>query len=158
VGEGPFPVEQLNDIGDQLREQGAEFGATTGRPRRCGWFDAVAVGHANRINGFTGIALTKLDVLTGIKTLKVCRSYKIDGKEVTAFPAGLPALERSEPIYEELDGWDQDLSAVRSYADLPENAQRYIQLIRDLIGVEVCLIAVGVEREETIMLKNPFAA
>ena len=158
VGEGPFPVEQINEAGKRLRERGGEFGATTGRPRRCGWFDAVAVSHANRINGFTGIALTKLDVLTGMEKIRACRAYVIDGKEVTEFPAHLPALERCEPIYEELDGWDQDLSTIRSYADLPKNAKRYIQLLRDLIGVEICLISVGVERDEIIVLRNPFAA
>ena len=157
VGEGPFPTEQKNEIGKTLQKKGGEFGATTGRPRRCGWIDTVVVSHANRINGFTGLALTKLDVLTGLEKIKICRAYLIDGKERSEFPASIQALKNCEPVYEEVDGWDQDLSAIRHYDDLPVNAKRYIQLLQELIGVEFILISVGVEREEIILLKNPFA-
>lgn len=157
VGEGPFPTEQNNEIGKILQERGEEFGATTGRPRRCGWIDTVLINHANLINGFTGLALTKLDVLTGIEKIKVCRAYLINGKEVTVFPACIQDLENCEPIYEEVDGWDQDLSKIRRYDDLPVNAKKYIQLLQELIGVEFFLISVGNKRDETILRQNPFS-
>ena len=157
VGEGPFPTEQNNEIGKILQERGKEFGATTGRPRRCGWIDTVLINHANLINSFTGLALTKLDVLTGIEKIKVCRAYLINGKEVTTFPASIQDLENCEPVYEEVDGWDQDLCNIRRYDDLPVNAKKYIQLLQELIGVEFFLISVGSKRSETILKRNPFS-
>ncbi|MFH0814158.1 MAG: adenylosuccinate synthase [Pseudomonadota bacterium] len=157
VGEGPFPTEQKNEIGERLREKGQEFGATTGRPRRCGWIDTVVVRHACRINGFTGLALTKLDILTGLEKIRICHAYLIDGNVVGEFPASIGDMERCEPIYEEVDGWDQDLNTIRNYEDLPSNTKNYITLLQELVGVECILISVGNKRDETILLKDPFS-
>jgi len=157
VGEGPFPTEQINEVGERLRDRGKEFGATTGRPRRCGWIDIVALQHACRINGFTGLSLTKLDVLTGFEKIRICRAYEIDGIETVDFPASLAALTRCRPVYEEIDGWTEEISAIRRYEDLPEKARRYIERLQDLLGVNFILISVGVKRDETILLSNPFA-
>lgn len=156
VGEGPFPSELSDAAGVWLQDKGKEFGATTGRPRRCGWMDTVVVRHSSRINGFTGLVLTKLDVLTGLKKIKICRAYLSEGKEITEFPAGLQALQNCEPIYEEMEGWDEELTGIRKFSDLPSNAQKYIKRLEELIGVKFILISVGFEREETILLKSPF--
>lgn len=156
VGEGPFPTEQRNEMGERLRDKGQEYGATTGRPRRCGWADTTVIRHSSRLNGFTGMALTKLDVLTGLETIKVCRAYFIDGNEVSEFPTSIRDMEKCQPIYEELPGWSQDLSTIRNYDDLPANTKNYIAVLQDLIGVEFILISVGSKRDETILLKNPF--
>ncbi len=156
VGEGPFPTELNDEIGLTLREKGGEFGATTGRPRRCGWIDIVALKHANRINGFTYLALTKLDVLTGLEKIKVCRSYKLEGKEVSEFPAGIHALQNCEPVYEEVPGWQEDLTDIKKYNDLPRNARKYIKLLEKLTERKFILISVGFERGETIIVKPPF--
>ncbi|HPD60654.1 MAG TPA: adenylosuccinate synthase [Thermodesulfobacteriota bacterium] len=156
VGEGPFPTEVKDEIGLKLREKGGEFGATTGRPRRCGWIDIVALKHANRINGFTHLALTKLDVLTGVKKIKVCRAYKSEGKEVSEFPASIHTLKNCEPVYEEVAGWQEDLTDIKKYNDLPKNAKNYIKLLEKLTKRKFILISVGVERGETIMLRTPF--
>jgi len=156
VGEGPFPTELNDKIGLTLREKGGEFGATTGRPRRCGWIDIVALKHANRINGFTYLALTKLDVLTGLGKIKVCRAYKLEGKEVSEFPASIHALKNCEPVYEEVAGWQEDLTGIKKYNDLPKNAKKYIKLLEKLTERKFILISVGFERGETIIAKPPF--
>ena len=156
VGSGPFPTELEDEMGEKLRKQGGEFGATTGRPRRCGWFDSVVVGDAVRINGLTGIALTKLDVLTGIEKINVCTSYRINGEPISSLPASLSDLERVDLVYEELDGWSEDIRNVRSYDDLPENARRYVERLEKLVGVEIVMISVGQKRDENIVIKNPF--
>ena len=156
VGSGPFPTELDGAEGETLRREGAEFGATTGRSRRCGWFDAVGVRHAVRMNGMTGIALTKLDVLTGFKKLPICTAYDYQGKLVSEFPASCKVMERAEPVYEELDGWEEPLDKVRSFSDLPKAAQTYVKRIEEVIGTEIILVSVGPGREQTILLKNPF--
>ncbi|HVO93420.1 MAG TPA: adenylosuccinate synthase [Terriglobales bacterium] len=156
VGSGPFPTELDGPEGETLRREGAEFGATTGRSRRCGWFDAVGVRHAVRMNGMTGIALTKLDVLTGFKKIPVCTAYRYQGNLIDEFPASSKVMQHAEPVYEELDGWSEPLDAVRELSDLPAAAQKYVQRIEAIIGTEIILVSVGPGREQTILLKNPF--
>ncbi|MBI2540758.1 MAG: adenylosuccinate synthase [Deltaproteobacteria bacterium] len=158
VGSGPFPTELKGPEGEKLKEEGSEFGATTGRPRRCGWFDAVGVRHAVRVNGITGIALTKLDVLTGFKKIGVCVAYRCEGKTYHDFPASLRVLERAEPVWEKMDGWDAPISGARKLSDLPANAQKYVRRLEEIIGTEMILISVGPGREQTILLKNPFGS
>ena len=156
VGSGPFPTELDGEDGETLRREGAEFGATTGRSRRCGWFDAVGVRHAVRMNGMTGIALTKLDVLTGFKKLPICTAYRYAGKSITEFPASSKVMQSAEPVYEELDGWTEPLDHARKFSDLPKAAQKYVRRIEKIIGTEIILVSVGPGREQTILLKNPF--
>ena len=157
VGEGPFVTELTCEIGDSIREVGQEYGATTGRKRRCGWLDMVLVRQSVRLSGITGIALTKLDVLTGLKTLKVCVGYKTPQGEFTeSVPSNPRLLSQCEPIYEELDGWTEDINRARHLEDLPRNTRRYIERLETLSGVKLVLISVGAGREETIILKNPF--
>jgi len=156
VGEGPFPTELHDATGDHLRNRGGEFGATTGRPRRCGWFDAVVVKHAVRLNGLTDIALTKLDVLGGLEKIKICTAYKYRGTSISEYPAGLPVQQGCEPVYEELSGWDEDIRLAKDFSDLPSNAQRYVRLIAQLVGVEICMISLGEERSQTMLLRDPF--
>lgn len=157
VGKGPFPAEQDNWTGEKLREQGGEFGATTGRPRRCGWLDMVMIKHAIKINGITSIALTKLDVLTGIGKIKICVGYECEGKRVDIFPARLKDLEKCEPVYEEMDGWTEDITSVRKVEDLPTNAKKYIERIKELAGIDYAIISVGKRRAETIIVKDVFS-
>jgi len=156
VGSGPFPTELKDAIGERLMQDGGEYGATTGRPRRCGWFDAVGVRHAVRLNGLTGIALTKLDVLTGLKKIKVCTAYKSGGEIHHDFPASVKVLKNAEPVWEEMEGWDENLTSARNLSDLPSNARRYIHRLEEIIGAEMILVSVGPGREETIVLRNPF--
>ena len=156
VGSGPFPTELDGPDGETLRREGAEFGATTGRSRRCGWFDAVGVRHAVRMNGMTGIALTKLDVLTGFKRIPICTAYRYDGKLITEFPASSKVMQNAQPVYEEMNGWTQPLDNVRKFSDLPKTAQKYVRQIEQIIGTEIILVSVGPGREQTILLKNPF--
>jgi adenylosuccinate synthase len=158
VGSGPFPTELKGPEGKKLAQEGDEFGATTGRPRRCGWFDAVGVRHAARINGITGIALTKLDVLTGFKKIKICTAYSSDGDLYHDFSASRRVMERAEPVWEELAGWDTPLSSARKFADLPINAQRYVRRLEEIVESEMVLASVGPGREQTIMFKDPFAS
>ena len=152
VGEGPFLTEQKNKIGEYLREKGREFGSTTGRPRRCGWLDLVMVKTAVRLNGLSSIAITKLDVLSGLRKIKACVSYKIDGKEVDYFPPILDELSRVEAKYEEFEGWDEDLSQISRFEDLPKNAQAYLQFIQSYLGVPIYLVSVGPDRRHQIKL------
>jgi adenylosuccinate synthase len=157
VGSGPFPTELKGPDGKKLQQDGDEFGATTGRPRRCGWFDAVGVRYAVRINGLTGIALTKLDVLTGFKKIRICTAYRSEGETYHDFPSSQRVLERAEPVWEEMEGWDAPLSGTRKLSDLPISAQRYVRRLEEILETEVILVSVGPGREETILLKDPFS-
>lgn len=156
VGEGPFPTELNDNIGDLIREVGHEFGTTTGRPRRCGWLDCVILRYAARVSGLDSIALTKLDVLDKIDKIKICVGYKYQGQVLNDFPSSLKVLAQCEPIYEEVDGWLEDTSGVRTYDQLPENAKKYITRISELIGVNPAIIAVGPKREQTIVINGIF--
>ena len=156
VGSGPFPTELDGSDGETLRREGAEFGATTGRSRRCGWFDAVSVRHAVRMNGLTGIALTKLDVLTGFKKIPICTGYLFNGAAISEFPASSKVMAGAQPVYQEMDGWTERLDDVKKFADLPAAAQRYVRRIEAVIGTEIILVSVGPGREQTIVLRNPF--
>ncbi len=156
VGSGPFPTELNDELGDYLREKGGEYGATTGRPRRCGWFDAVVARHSIRVNGLTHLALTKLDVLSGLKTIKVCTDYRYKNSAVTEMPANFSVLEKCEPVYEEVPGWSEDISAVQKISDLPKTAQEYIKYIEKLTEIPVTILSLGHRRSEAILLKNPF--
>ena len=156
VGEGPFPTELRDQLGERIRERGEEYGATTGRPRRCGWFDAVIVNHAVRINGIHEIAMTKMDVLNDFEKINICVGYRLNGKVLHHVPSNLEMLERSEPVYEELDGWKTEIKGVRKLSDLPANAKRYIRRIEELIHTRIKMISVGSERNETIEGGNPF--
>jgi adenylosuccinate synthase len=156
VGSGPFPTEIYGAEGETLRREGAEFGATTGRSRRCGWFDAVGVRHAVRMNGLTGIALTKLDVLTGFKKIPICTAYRYEGKTIDEFPASSKVTQGAQPVYEEMDGWEVPLNNSRKFSDLPVPAQKYVRRIEEIVGTKIILVSVGPGREQTILLKNPF--
>ena len=156
VGEGPFPTELKDELGEKIREKGGEYGATTGRPRRCGWFDAVAVNHSIRINGIEEIVITKLDVLNDFDKIKVCVGYRLNGEILRHIPSNLDRLKRAEPVYEELDGWKEEIKEVKKFSDLPANAQRYIRRIEELIHTKMMMVSVGSERNETIEMRNPF--
>ncbi len=152
VGEGPFVTEQLNEIGSTLRETGAEYGATTGRPRRVGWLDLPVVKQAVRINGLTDIAITKLDVLTGFDTIPVCIGYDIDGKQQDTVPASLKQYAKAKPIYKEFKGWKQDISKCTQFSELPQEAQDYVKFIEEYTGTEICLVSVNPDREGNCIL------
>ncbi|MFC3230334.1 adenylosuccinate synthase [Marinibaculum pumilum] len=156
VGSGPFPTEQQNEIGERLGSRGREFGTVTGRARRCGWFDAVMVRQAVRFAGITGIALTKLDVLDGFDELCVCTGYRLDGRELDSFPAGMSEQARVEPVYETLEGWGDSTQGARSWADLPATAIKYVRRIEELIGAPVTMLSTSPEREDTILMNDPF--
>jgi adenylosuccinate synthase len=156
VGAGPFPTELEGELGNRLRETGAEYGATTGRPRRCGWLDVAALRLAARLSGLAGLAITKLDVLCGLKKIKVCVGYRVGDQQRDELPLDLDELTSAQPIYEELDGWEADARGVRDFDDLPPAAQRYVRQIENWVGVPASLISVGPARAETIVLKNPF--
>jgi len=156
VGAGPFPTELLDETGEEIRQKGREFGTTTGRPRRCGWFDAVIARFAARINGIDSFAVTKLDVMCGLEKIKICTGYKYGDKVLSEFPLSQKVLEGCEPVYEEMPGWQEDISQVRSYDDLPEAARNYLNRIKELTGVEMFLVAVGPRRDETIILEEVF--
>jgi adenylosuccinate synthase len=158
VGEGPFPTELTDETGARLQQVGQEFGATTGRKRRCGWLDMVLVRHAVRVSGITGIALTKLDVLTGIDKLKICTGYRTEREEFTeSVPASLRVLGRCRPVYEELDGWTDDIRGARRIEELPQSTRRYIARLEELAGTRMVLVSVGPDRDATIATKDPFA-
>jgi len=156
VGSGPFPTEIKDSLGDKLRETGGEYGATTGRPRRCGWPDVVILRHSVRINGLTGIAITKLDILDDIDVIKICTSYKHKGKFYEEFPKETDIFEECEPVYEESEGWKSSTTGMRDFNKLPEKAKAYIKKIERLLGVEVQLISTGQRRDELIQLKDIF--
>lgn len=156
VGGGPFPTELNNPIGERLRSIGDEFGATTGRPRRCGWLDAVVLRFSARVNGLWGLALTKMDVLSGLDELQLCVAYELDGQRIEELPVDFEDVEKVKPIYETLPGWTEPLKGVRSFEELPANAKKYIRRIEQVSGVSVVCVSVGAERGETILLENPF--
>jgi adenylosuccinate synthase len=155
VGEGPFPTELSDAIGEMLREKGGEYGATTGRPRRCGWFDAVVVGHSVKVNGLGGLAITKLDTLTGLQTIKVCTAYQLGDDRITEFPAGAEKVARCQPVYEELEGWSEDIGEARELSQLPPAAQRYLERIEKLTKTPIHIVSVGAQRDQTIILRDP---
>jgi len=156
VGAGPFPTELNDGIGDRLGERGKEFGATTGRKRRCGWYDAVIMRRSNQLNGVTGLCVTKLDVLDGLDAIRVCTAYRHEGKLRTTPPSGADALSKCEPVYEEVPGWKESTLGVRSFDKLPVNAQKYLKKIEELTEARIDLISTGAERDDTIILRHPF--
>jgi len=155
VGEGPMPTELKNDLGIQIREKGGEYGTTTGRPRRCGWFDAVLGLKSIYLNGYTELALTKLDVLTGIENIEICVGYELDGETIGYPPESTAQLARCQPIYEDMPGWTEDITAVEDYGDLPKNAAAYVERLEDLLGVDISAVSVGPGREQTIFREEP---
>ena len=157
VGEGPFPTELEDADGQRLGERGHEFGTTTGRKRRCGWFDAVLVRQTCALSGINGIALTKLDVLDGFETLKICTGYELDGTRIDYLPTAAAHQARVVPIYEELPGWSESTEGARSWADLPANAIKYVRRVEELIGCTVALLSTSPERDDTILVTDPFA-
>ena len=156
VGGGPFPTEETGDLGLRLREAGAEYGATTGRPRRCGWLDAVMLREAATVNGFTELAINKLDVLSGIPELRIATAYRLNGKLTHEFPMTLGEIEQAEPVYETHAGWSEDLTGCRRWQDLPAAARQYVERVESLAGVPVDLISIGPNRDETIVRTDPF--
>ena len=156
VGAGPFPTEQRNEIGEEIGKRGHEFGTVTGRPRRCGWFDAVLVRQTVQTSGIDGLALTKLDILDGFSEIQVCVGYRLDGTRIDYLPAGERAQARVEPIYETIEGWQQRTAGARSWAELPAQAIKYVRRIEELVGCPVALLSTSPEREDTILMKNPF--
>ncbi len=156
VGKGPFPTELFDEIGDKIQETGAEFGATTGRKRRCGWLDTVIVRNSVRLNSLTGLVVTKLDVLGGLDTLNICNAYEYNGTQIDEFPADLTVLGKCRPIYETLPGWQEDISKIRKYDDLPQNTKNYLNRIEELTGTKIDIISIGPGRKETIVLNNIF--
>jgi len=158
VGEGPLATELTGELGNRLRETGQEFGAVTGRPRRCGWYDAVAVRYAVRVNGLDALALTKLDVLDGLPELQVCTSYRCRGAILTEMPGDVAQLAACEPVYETLQGWTSPAAGVRRYDDLPREAQRYVQRLEEVTSVPAAIISTGSAREDTIIREGSVAA
>src|SRR6478752_7668605 len=158
VGAGPFPTEQQNEIGRIIGERGREFGTVTGRPRRCGWFDAVLVRQTVRTSGINGLALTKLDILDGFDRIEVCTGYMLDGKEIDHLPAGEGAQARVTPVYETIEGWKEPTANARSWADLPAQAIKYVRRVEELVGCPIALLSTSPEREDTILVQNPFEA
>jgi adenylosuccinate synthase len=157
VGEGPFPTELNDDMGEFLRKTGGEYGVTTGRPRRCGWFDAVAVGQAIKTAGIDGIALTKLDVLDGFDEIKICTAYRRGGETYDYVPAGTTAQAEIEPVYETAEGWRENTRGARSWAQLPATAIKYIRRLEELIGAPVAMLSTSPERDDTVLVHDPFA-
>jgi adenylosuccinate synthase len=153
VGAGPMPTELLDETGEQIRQIAQEYGATTGRPRRCGWFDAVAARHSALANGFTGIALTRLDVLDAFDSIRVCTSYRVDGHIIDQFPSSSLLVERCQPVYDEVPGWQSPTGHIRSFQDLPPSAQSYVRKLEHLVGCPIHIISVGPHREDTIVTR-----
>jgi len=158
VGSGPFPTELSDDVGERLRQRGQEFGATTGRPRRTGWFDAAALKRSIQLNGVSGLCITKLDVLDGAESLKICVGYEIDGRLSDILPVGAEELERCVPVYDELAGWQESTVGVKTYEGLPKAARKYLRRIEELCAVPVDIISTGPDRDETIVMRHPFDA
>lgn len=152
VGDGPFPTELFDEVGHQIREVGREYGTTTGRPRRVGWFDSVVVRHSRRVSGITDLALNSIDVLTGLDTVKICVAYDYNGERITEYPANNHIIEDCKPIYEELPGWEEDITGVRRLEDLPENAQNYVKRVSELTGISIATFSVGPDRDQTNVL------
>jgi adenylosuccinate synthase len=158
VGSGPFPTELTEDTGEQLRQRGQEFGSVTGRPRRCGWFDAAALQRSVQLNGLTGLCITKLDVLDGLPTVRLCTGYRYEGRIVDILPFGADAVARCEPVYQDFPGWGQSTFGVRTWSGLPAGARSYLGTLSELAGVPIDLISTGPERDQTIVLRHPFEA
>lgn len=156
VGAGPFVTELFDETGDFIREKGGEYGTVTGRPRRIGWLDLVVVKHSALISGMDKIALTRMDTLAGVDKIKVCVAYELDGEIIDHYPADLTVLERCKPVYKEFDGWTDDISKVREYKDLPESARKYIETIEEITGAKISMIGVGPNRDEAVLVKNPY--
>lgn len=156
VGSGPFPTELHDEVGQFLAKQGNEFGSVTGRPRRCGWLDMVALRRSIELNGFTGLCITKLDVMDGLETVKICTGYRLNGQVMTVPPMDSEAYAACEPVYETLPGWKDSTARVREFADLPENAQKYLVRVEALAGIPIDIISTGSDRKDTIVLRNPF--
>lgn len=154
VGEGAFPTELLDKQGEDLREAGGEYGATTGRPRRCGWFDGVVGRYAVMLNGITDIVLTKIDVLSGLEKIKIAKSYEIEGKIYDTVPASIEMLAKAKPVYIEVDGWKEDITKIKKYEDLPENAKKYIAKLEEVIGTKISMVSVGPDREQNIFINE----
>lgn len=154
VGDGPFPTELFDEDGHHIREVGREYGTTTGRPRRVGWFDSVVLRHSRRVSGITDLSINSIDVLTGLDTVKICTSYELDGEKITEYPANLDQLRRCKPIFEELPGWTEDITGCRSLDELPENARNYLERISELCGVHISIFSVGPDREQTNLLEQ----
>ena len=154
VGDGPFPTELFDEDGHHIREVGREYGTTTGRPRRVGWFDSVVLRHSRRVSGITDLSINSIDVLTGLDTVKICTAYELDGKEITEYPANLDQLQRCKPIFEELPGWTEDITGCRTLEELPENARKYLERISELCGVRISIFSVGPDREQTNLLEK----
>lgn len=156
VGEGPFPTELLDETGDKIRDIAHEYGTVTGRPRRVGWFDSVALRHAKRVAGITGLSLNLLDVFSGFDKIKICTAYELDGKKIDYYPASLKELYRCKPVYEELPAWKEDITQVKTWEELPENAKKFLNRVSELVGAPLVTVSVGPDREQTIVLKNPW--
>ncbi len=156
VGAGPFPSELFNDVGDKIQEKGAEFGATTGRRRRCGWLDTVILKNAVRLNGLTGLAVTKLDVLDGLESVEICTAYEYQGEIIKDFPANLNVLAECQAVYETMPGWTEDTSKLRKLEDFPPNARRYLDRMAELAETEIHVVSIGPDRDQTIVLKHPY--
>lgn len=154
VGEGPFVTELLGEFGEKVRKIGGEYGAVTGRPRRCGWLDLVVGKYATMINGLTDIVITKIDVLSGLGTLKICTAYEIDGKIYDSMPADTDSLSRAKAIYEELDGWAEDISQIKNYEDLPENCKKYLKRIEEILDCQISVVSVGPDRNQNIHIRE----
>ncbi|AVL77043.1 adenylosuccinate synthase [Staphylococcus ureilyticus] len=154
VGDGPFPTELFDNDGHHIREVGREYGTTTGRPRRVGWFDSVVLRHSRRASGITDLSINSIDVLTGLKEVKICTAYELDGKEITEYPANLNDLQRCKPIFETLPGWTEDVTSCRSLDELPDNARRYLERISELCDVQISIFSVGPDRNQTNLLKS----
>ncbi len=154
VGDGPFPTELFDEDGHHIREVGREYGTTTGRPRRVGWFDSVVLRHSRRVSGITDLSINSIDVLTGLDTVKICTAYELDGEEITEYPANLDQLRRCKPIFEELPGWEEDITGCRTLEELPENARKYLERISELCGVRISIFSVGPDRDQTNLLEQ----
>ena len=157
VGDGPFPTELFDETGNQIREVGREYGTTTGRPRRVGWFDSVVMRHSKRVSGITNLSLNSIDVLSGLETVKICTAYELDGELIYHYPASLKELNRCKPVYEELPGWSEDITGCKTLADLPENARNYVHRISELVGVRISTFSVGPDRNQTNILESVWA-
>ncbi len=159
VGDGPFPTELFDEIGSRIREVGREYGTTTGRPRRVGWFDSVVMRHSKRVSGITNLSLNSIDVLSGLKTLKICVAYeKADGTRISHYPASLVELGQCKPVYEELPGWEEDITGCRTLEELPENARNYVRRVSELVGVRISTFSVGPDRDQTNILESVWAS
>ena len=156
VGAGPFPTELLDETGDRIRETAHEYGTVTGRPRRVGWFDSVALRHAKRVSGINGLSLNLLDIFSGFDSIKIATAYELDGQKIDYYPASLKELDRCQPVYEELPAWKEDITAAKTWSDLPENAQKFLNRVSELVGIPLVTVSVGPDREQTIVLQNPW--